>query len=169
MDLSEIGTAIMWSLVILLGVMVFRMGTSKGWYFNIEIKNNKSIVIPKELIEYEKRFGSDEYINSLIKKSAYAITWFFTTWLITIMVVVGGSTIVDANPMFRLPCLILIILMQMIMLSKPVFIVAEVIEDFGICGLLSHTIADIRKTEPMRIRESKFGRVNSFKRRGGLK
>jgi hypothetical protein len=149
------GTSIIfWLVVIFTGIVIFRCRTEKDWYFNV-IKPDGTIEISQEAIDFNKQYMSEEYASDLMKQGIYAIVWLSVTYLILIMTLVGGSAITDNNPFFKIPCLILVLIMELIMISKPVFLVGAIMEDFILKGGVAILIAKTIRNEPMKIRISK--------------
>jgi hypothetical protein len=136
-------------------IFLFRMNTKEGWYLNIDKDKNGILQIPKEAKEFEEWFATEEYYVSFAKRGAYAIIWFFVTILITIMAVVGGSAITDKNPYFKIPCILLLLAMQLISISKLLLIIAEFLEDFILKAGVMFYLSKMKKEQPMCIQETK--------------
>lgn len=157
-DIMEISRGIGALLAIALGTFVFRLGTDKGWYLKTTPQKDGTVIVPKEAETFKKGWLSEDYTCSFVKRGAYAIVWFFVVWLISLMAVYGGSTLVDKNPQFEIPCLVLIAIITLIGISKPVLIISELIEQWIFCNFIILWLSKLQKEKPMLIRQSKDGR-----------
>ena len=149
--LDEITAGLFILSLYILAIVFIRAGTRKGWYLNIGKDERGLFRVPEQAISFSRYMASDDYVNDIVRKGAYAIIWFYVVFLILIMATVGGSVISNGNPAFKIPCLMLIIIMQFIALSKPVILVGEIIENLLLKTLAMVYISQVQKINPMSI------------------
>ncbi len=140
-------------------ILMYRLITNTGWY--IQAINHNKIQITDEFISYTNRFLTEEHISSFVSRSTYAMIWLFITFPITIMATVGGNTLAETNIAFKLPCFILILIMQLISISKIIIIIAEFIEEWIIGYIMWIYIGMYAEKYPLEIYGSKKGIVHT--------
>jgi hypothetical protein len=153
--IDEFMGAAIWFMAIIVLLFFLRMGTKEGWYFYIGKDDRGIFKVPKEAIEYIRDVASEDKINDYIKRGIFAIGWFYITYLILLMTVIGASVIVDKNMSYKIPCLILVIMMQIIVLSKPALMVIEFVEEWCLKLLAVVYISNVERNEPLCISYSK--------------
>jgi hypothetical protein len=158
MDVNVIDIFLKVTILLVIGIILYRSNTKEGWYlrvFSQWINNKRSIDIPEEAIHFNRVFQNDEYLNTYLRNASYAVLWLCVTWLIDLMAVVGGSTIVDKEPIFKIPCMLLISIMNIICIYKVVLVYAGIIEDWGFKLIAIVILGRLTVDEPMRLRVSR--------------
>lgn len=144
------------SLAFMVSVFLFRAGNKKnGWYTILNLDKTGIVEIPEKAIKFNKEYLTAKYIETFLKKSIYATAWFFVTFSILVMALVGGSTIVDNNPSLKVPVVALIMVMELICVLQLLFVMVIFIEDFIFKPLACVYIASVIHKEPLRIHHSK--------------
>jgi magnesium-transporting ATPase (P-type) len=135
---------------------MFRAGNKKdGWYANLNLEPKGKIEIPKEGWNYNKNYMSEKFTKKFMLKAIFATAWFSVTFVILVMALIGGNTIVDNNPLLKIPVLVTIFLMEIICVLQLLFVMVIIIEDFCFKPLASLYIDKLIRKEPLRISYSK--------------
>lgn len=133
-------------------VLFFRIGTKKGWYLSMGKDEHGVFEIPKEAMEFNNRFLTEEYATDLLKRAIVAMVWFFFSFLILMMASIGGNTITESNPLFKLPCIILLLIMQFVCIWKLLMFCVQIVDDYVLSSIGVVIIARTIEKEPLCIK-----------------
>lgn len=136
-------------------VVFFRLGSQKGWYLKMGKDKHGIFEIPKEAIDFNKRFLTEEYATDFIKRAIVAIVWFYFSLLILIMASVGGNIITESNPLFKLPCIILLLIMKFVCIWKLLMLCVQIVDDYVLSSIGVVIIAKTIEKEPLCIKMSR--------------
>ena len=143
--------------------LIIRSGTKQGWYI-LNMGKDRTFTVTQDTINFIDWWQSQKYVARLGDQILHALIWFFVTWGILLMALVGGSTIADHNPIYTIPCLILLVIMIFICLSKLILVISELIEEAIFIPFGIYIIKHISNKQPMSIRTSKDGHANLRKK-----